>query len=324
MRYRFIAVLHNMGLDTIKNRGIQVFDGARISNGCEVLSEVLETQLFKATAGIHSINEFKDAVYFYIDGEFEDIKIKEQVDRIGNQQTFFFLRQAQNLASELWTVKDNNVYVRDGFLLTYNNDFEDGCTFKASLSAIPNFATGFGECSVFSDEEVLSAINSFIPYSNEDFNEESFGGKYPNSSHFFKNSGSERIDRATYFTMAARNNLALPMKIVSYCTALECLFTSGTSEISHKIAERVATMLGTTGEGKKNLFKLVKKAYGHRSTIIHGSSLKGNEEDLIDISRGLDQILRELLAAEHVIFSKNDEEIENYFVDLLFTNTSTL
>lgn len=320
MRYRFITVLHNMKLDTVKNRGIQIFDGARISNGSEVLSETLGTSLIQATAGIHSIDEFEDAVYFYIDGEFEDIITQEQVDRIGNQQTFIFLRQAQNFASELWMVKDNNIYVRDGFLLAYNNNFEDGCTFKASLSAIPNYATGSFEYSTFTDEEVISAIHSLIPYTNEDFDEESFGGKYPSSSHFFKNSGSERIDKATYFTMAARNNITLPMKIVSYCTALECLFTSGKMEMSHKIAERVAIMLGNTGEEKKNLFKLVKKAYNHRSTIIHGSSLRGNEEALIDLSKGLDDILRDLIVAEHDVFSMNDGELEEYFVDLLFAN----
>jgi len=324
MKYRFITILHNMKLDTIKNRGTRIFDSARISNGREALSEVFETRLFQDTAGTHSIDEFKDTVYFYIDGEFEDITTQEEMDKKGVEFTFLFLRQAQEFAMELWKIKDNNIYVRDGFLLTYNSEIEEGRTFKASLSEMPTYATGNGGISNFSNEEIMLATNDFVPLSVEDLGEDSVGGKYPSSSHFFKSSGSERIDRATYFTMAARNNSTLPMKIVSYCTALECLFTSGNSGVSHRIAERVAAMLGTSGEEKKDLFKLVKKAYGHRSTIIHGSSLKGNDEGLIDLSLGLDEILRDLIVAEHEIFSKNDGEIEDYFLDLLFTNTSAL
>lgn len=117
-----------MRLECIKNKGIQIYPGARISNGPEIFSEILSTDLMTATAGIHSIDEFKNKVYFYVNGEFPDIHTKEQMDKIGGKYTFFFLRQAQLLTHYLWRVKDNNVYVRDGFLLAYEQNFEDGFT----------------------------------------------------------------------------------------------------------------------------------------------------------------------------------------------------
>jgi len=136
MRYRFITIFHNLKLNFTTNKGKEIFSGARISNGPEVLASILETDLMKGTAGVHSIREYNDKTYFYVDGELKDIHTREQMDKVGNQYTFFFLRQAQKFALQLWEIKDNGIYVRDGFLLAYSNNFEDGCTYKASLSEI--------------------------------------------------------------------------------------------------------------------------------------------------------------------------------------------
>ena len=216
-------------------------------------------------------------------------------------------------------IKDNNVYVRDVFLIVYQNQFEDRFTYKASLSEVFTFATGEQKRSLFTDSEISSAIYDFQPPTLKDFGEESFGGKLPDSNHLFKEYDSNRFVRASYFLGVARNIHILPMKIVSYCTALECLFTVGKSEINHKIAERVAIMLGTSKKSKKDLFRLIKDAYNYRSSLVHGQNLKGKENALVDISRGLGGVLRELIVAIHEIFSKSDQEIENFFIDLLFS-----
>lgn len=322
MKFRFITILHNLELDTIKNKGTQVFPGARVSNGTQVLSETLDTKLMHATLGVHSVNEFNNSVYFYIDGECSDIQSKEKMDEIGTEHTFFYLRQAQDFAQKLWEIKDNNVYVRDGFLIAYHEHFEDGFTYKASLSEVFTYATTEKKKSFFSNSEITSAIKDFEPSKLEEFEEESFGGKWPNSSHLFKAFGSDRMTRASYFTGKARASSIIPIKIVLYCNALECLFTTGKSEINHKIAERVALMLGTSQESKKELFQLVKSAYGTRSTLVHGQSLKGTEDKLVYLSKGLDNILRELIVHNHEIFSKEvkEDKMNNFFIDLLFTD----
>ncbi|MCK6207684.1 hypothetical protein KZX50_19770 [Bacillus infantis] len=325
MKYRFITILHNLKLESRKNKGIEIFPGARISNGNEILEETLKTRLLMGTAGVHSVDEFEGSVYLYIDGELEDIVAQEEMDEIGVKYTFFFLRQAQQFAVNLWTLKDNNIYIRDGFLINYTNQLESGRTFKASLSEVFTYSTGKRDdedgnnlLALYSDNEIAEVLHNFSPYQLGDMDE--YGGKYPAASHFFKNSGSERMDRAIYFTMDARRNAALPMKIISYCTALECLFTTGKTEVNHKIAERVAVLLGNDAEDKKRLFSLIKKAYDYRSTVIHGSSLKGENKDLIEISRSLDDVLRLLINGKHEIFSKKDKEIDDLFMDLLFRN----
>lgn len=310
-----------MNLNTIKNKGTEIFPGARISNGSRILSETLETNLLRGTLGVHSTNEFKNKVYFYIDGEFKDINSKEQMDKIGVIYTFLFLRQVQYFTLQLWKIKDNNVYVRDGFLLAYKKNYEDGCTYKASLSEIFSYSTCEQKESIFTDYEILTAVCDFIPPTLKDYGEASLGGKLTNSDHFLKIKGTNRIKRAYYFIGAARNSSILPMKIVSYCTALECLFTIGTSEINHKIAERVAIMLGTSEESKKDLFRLIKEAYNYRSSLVHGQYLKTTEGKLADISKGLDNVLRDLITTNHNIFLKNDNEMEDYFLGLLFNQT---
>nr|WP_246869798.1 hypothetical protein [Priestia megaterium] len=84
------------------------------------------------------------------------------------------------------------------------------------------------------------------------------------------------------------------------------------------MAERVALILGTSKETKIEYFKLIKGAYNYRSTLVHGQYLKGEEEALVSISKGLDDVLRQLLVANHEIFSMKDTEMENDFLELLF------
>ncbi|MHA4151426.1 hypothetical protein [Bacillus cereus] len=318
MKFRFITPFFNLKLDSVLNRGIGIFPGARITNGPEERTKILNTKLMKDTAGIHSLSEFDDATYLYIDGELETFKSKAEMDEVGVKYTFYYLRLAQDLINDLWKVKDNNIYVRDGFLLAYHNHFEDGFTFKASLSEIYFYSTCEDKESTFTKNEIQSAARDYTPFPIDEYEERHFGGKNPDSDHLFKNKGSNRLDRAFYFTLIARTSCILPMKIVAYCNALECLFTIGTSEVNHKIAERVALMLGTTGETKKELFKLIKKAYDYRSLVVHGQQLKGEEVKLVDISQKLDDILRQLLVAKHDVFSKNDTEMGETFTNLLF------
>lgn len=314
MNYRFITVLHNLKLDSMKNRGIEIFPGARISNGSQILEETLGTQIMKEVAGFHSINEFKDSTYFYSDGI---LGLEESIDYYNIKYTFYLLRLAQFLTHNLWEVKDNNVYVRDGFLIVYNNNFDDGYSYKASLSAIFTYSNLEKKESLFKDDELRSAISKYELILFSDFNDQ---GKWPQSDPLLKAMGSKRLDRALFFIVMARMMSILPIKILSYCTALECLFTIGSSEINHKISERTAILLGDTREKRIKIYTLIKTAYKYRSELIHGQYLKGTDDDLAAISMGLDDVLRQLISNRYNIFLKNDEEMEAIFLDLLFSD----
>lgn len=167
--------MHNLKLESIKNKGIQLDKNVRLSNGTEVLSDTIETDLMRGTCGVHSIYEFEDKAYIYIDGEFDET---EQADEIGNKYTFYLLREAQSFTNCLWNIKDNNVYVRDGFLIIYDKNLDDGVTYKASLSEVFSLSTCEKKESLFSDSEITSAKENFSLASFQNYNEESFGGKF--------------------------------------------------------------------------------------------------------------------------------------------------
>lgn len=322
MKYRFIAVLHNLKIDGYKNKGTEIFPGARISNSSHIVKQTLETQLIKETLGFHSINEFKDASYVYIDGDLESLysQVKEEdLNKRNAHIGFVLLRKVQFFIACLWKVKDNNVYIRDGFLIIYDGDIEGGITYKASLSEVFTNSDTRMTMSEFADHEIRKAktiLNTEIDGSSI----LEFGGKDTTSDHLYKNKGYNRINRAEYFIASARRHSIIPMKIMSYCNALECLFTTSKTEVNHKISERVAALLGSSLETRKNYFKIIKDAYNARSSIVHGQTLnKETDDSLCKLSSQLDEILRELIVGDNEVFYKSDKEIEEFFTDLLFS-----
>lgn len=306
-----------MKLDRRLNKGIELYPGTRITNGPEIKSDILDSQLMKATAGLHSIDEFDNTVYYYKTGDFPSIDTYDEMNLKGGQYTFYFLREAQGFTTDLWMVKDNGIYVRDGFLITYKERLEDGISFKASLTETFKSSSGSRERITFTKEEIDIAIQNFYPYMNDEISEDDYGEKYPNFEHFYKASSPERMGKAEYFTIAARTNAALPMKIVLYCTALECLFSTAKAELTHRTAERVAALLGGSSQEKKELYKFIKKAYDYRSTIIHGSNLKDEEAILMNTSIRLDDTLRQLILGNHEVFTMKNEEMDDFFITLI-------
>lgn len=317
MKFVFLTVLHRMKVDTALFKGIRVSSGTRITNDRRALSEIFDSSLMQDTAGVHSINEFRDSVIWYRTGDFKDVVSHDGFR--GSMYAFHFLREAQQFVYDLWSVKDNGIYVRDGFLVTYFDKIDSGRTWKVSVSTVLSEASGERGSTTFSSEEVRSVARTFIPHEVKDVDEVTHGGKYPTNEPFMRNSNYGRVGRAWYFLVAARAAAIPPMKILFYCTALECLFTTGSSELTHRIAERVAILLGSSAEQRIELFKFVKEAYGFRSTIVHGSSIKeGNEAALVTVCTRLDEVLRQLIVMDHEVFHMKEGDMDRWFLELLF------
>lgn len=95
---------------------------------------------------------------------------------------------------------------------------------------------------------------------------------------------------ATYDRWPAGND----SKLLDTVTSLEA--TLGTdSEISFKLAFRVASILAGNDEERSDLMKLVKGFYDARSKLVHGGSLKQKQTDLIARVDELRALLRRLL-----------------------------
>ena len=305
-------------------RGRKLDRITRITNQVDALHEVFSSELFEHTIGTHSIDEFRgnnfNSVYYYKVGMLPDLITPQNIDEYGVAYTFYFLREAQKFSMDLWFIKDNNIYIRDGFLLTYSEKIQDGSTFKASLTETFKKATGMSNSpTLFSNSEISEAIKGFNSYDLSNFSVDNSGGKVPDFSHFYTQSksqaNSQRIIKAYYFVLTARQNAAVPMKILSYCTALECLFNTSVSEISYQISERVALLLGKNKEDRLEIFHTVKNGYKYRSLVVHGSNLKGDELKASKVSNELDSILRQLLNENYSIFSESPTFINEFFLN---------
>jgi hypothetical protein len=315
MKYRFITIIHNLEIDCANCRDIKLESAGTISNRKCVLEKTFKNNLSIDTLGVHSIDEFNNQVFYYLDGTFDNNVTESEIHKRGTRFTYALLRLIQSLIFDFWKFKDNNLYIRDGFLYVYENQISDGYTFKGSLSSMPTFSDLNQVKSLFSENEIKNALSvSQNEISVENLFSDDFNYKEPTYDHFFKYGKSERTDRAWYFILNARNQPTLPMKIVSYCTALECLLTTSKTELVHRIAERVAILVDDETEKRVNTYNLIKKAYEIRSTIVHGAYLKGSNEDLKNISFEVDKLLRKLMAIELDVFSKKDDELDKYFI----------
>jgi hypothetical protein len=144
------------------------------------------------------------------------------------------------------------------------------------------------------------------------------------SSRFMMEKGYSRSGRALRFVAAARRAPDLAFKIANYCSALETLFTTESTELAHKLSERVAFFLGERGYNRRAVFTTIKSAYGVRSKLVHGDTLKPIQTEGLPLLSSqcdvyLREILREIFSSEKLknLFDSHNEEIEEYFAGLI-------
>lgn len=316
MKYRFISVIHYLKLDK-QDCTISLTSGI-ISNNGDLLKEVLnyKSDLALGTMGVHSINEFQGNTFYLVDGEFDASITHEKVDTFGTMMAFGFLRQIQSLTNDLWFIRDNSVYVRDGFLFVYDKDFEDGVSYKASLSTINTKAIGIIEETCFSTEEIVSVAENMPMISLDEI---SSGANFRTATQFqyFKNAKMGRKAIAEVYVFHARASASLPMKVLMYITSMEALVSTSTFELSHQVAERAAVLLGEDSTARNAIYIEIKKGYGYRSKTAHGEALQGTEQDVVILLERLDEYVRRLLMLD-TPYDLELKDINNYFLEKLF------
>lgn len=132
---------------------------------------------------------------------------------------------------------------------------------------------------------------------------------------------TSRMFRAFLFIDHARDATYPVLKISFYAGALECLFTTDGSEISHKVAERVAFYIHQeASKTKKEIYKTVKDIYDVRSKFMHGQALDSKKHKdnqvLIDFSISIDHILR--LIMQKIVFKDSDIFLDNTNLEAFF------
>ncbi|MDD1959009.1 HEPN domain-containing protein [Pseudomonas sp. 39004] len=137
---------------------------------------------------------------------------------------------------------------------------------------------------------------------------------------------SSRFDRFLSFMTSSRKVHHPSLKIAQVCSALESLFSTSTSELTHRLSERVAHFLGGSSQVMESRYQFMKKAYTIRSQVTHGSHIRASDiEASASISQGLQDICREIVfmvlrvpEKQDVVYGSN-EQIEDYFRRQLFS-----
>lgn len=312
MKYKFIAAIHWLQLEK-ENLSIKLKSGY-ISNVSSKLDEIFDNSLSLCTLGLHSIDEVREAPsYYVIDGDFGNDVNQNDVDHFGTAFCFAMLRQIQLYVSKLWRLKDNSVYVRDGFLYSYTNEIGDGSTFKASVSIVNSFANGNIINVIFSKTDLLSITKDMEIIPLEDVLGQRQNFKEATQIQHYKQSGLSRKELAEMYVSLARKEAVIPLKILMYCSAMEALVANSTTELSHRVAERVAVLIGNNQEERCNVYSNVKLGYDTRSKVAHGDFIKKNEEIIRETSVKLDEYLRQLLILDDP-YSKNSDKMDQFYL----------
>ena len=317
MKYLFICAIFYFELE--KERMTIPLRSGSISNERQLLNEIFGNNLSIGTLGEHSIDEIIDAPSYYVaEGCFENDFKKSNIDAYGTQVTFAFLRQIQVFIGNFWRLRDNCAYVRDGFLFVYDENIADGCTYKASVSLVNSFANGEQRDVLFTAEEIMNFANNMTLFDVKGVIEHKICYRNPTQKQHYKGAGLDKKDMSEMYVSLARGTMIIPMKVMAYCIALEALLANTTTELSHRVAERAAVLIGKTREERCGIYTIVKKSYDVRSKIAHGDFIKGSEDDVKKYSEKLDGYLRELLSLTEP-YELENSKVDEYFLNLLMS-----
>ena len=135
---------------------------------------------------------------------------------------------------------------------------------------------------------------------------------------------NSRIVRCFEFLHCARTSYSIPLRVAHYCSAFEALFASTTTELTHRLSERIAHFVGKTSEDRHRIYGVAQRAYNLRSQVVHGSSLsKETIKKTSTICTETDELLRVTLRRIiednklWLLLSSSNEEIDLFFLNRL-------
>lgn len=315
MLYKVITKLHFLKTNEKMNKGKQIFGDIRLSNSNVLLDREFKTRTFMDMIGLLEFDDLHDSTYLYAIGEINgSLNGRERIDYLSR-----YINTAQLFSTALWFVKDNSVATENSFL--YMENVEGPSVSSNGRAVYFSNARCENQLTLFNSDELKQAIDFLHTLVSEESLTQN-----AKLSYGYLNNEASRIERFFYYLQAARGQNHLPSRISLYCTMLETLLSTDTTEITHKIAERAARFIGESFDERSVIYKKVKDAYSIRSSTVHGDKLKKAfrvEDRLKETSVDIDDILRRIITKilnnkEHSIRFHNDnhETLNEWFIKL--------
>lgn len=240
-----------------------------------------------------------------------------------NQVLSYLLQKLYHVAlfrQVLWMAKDNSVNNELGFV-----HFGRGMTLTVHSNMLATMYSrhdGSFSRETFSRSELQDCRRFYRSFISMDENPlAQIGGTRLSKE-------APRLSRAIYHLQVTRHQSDLALKIASYCSALECLYATSSAELTHQLSERIACFLENSPQSRVDCYAQAKEAYGIRSRVIHGHSLKGDTiSKLAEVSRRCDDWIRRSLIKiltdddAYRAFGHKPEELDKYMLCQIFGAT---
>ena len=319
-QYIFITSLQYLKPETPLGANWGIVGDLKISNSLSVANRLITTTL-QDRIGQLEINRILSGdpfVYAIASFPLEGASEESQMSVL-----FTYLAHTQQFMNMLWLVKDNSVNFDLGFL-QYPFTTELSMVRVSSNSMSPIFSKADGKRSqvAFTTAELKEAITYYDLFlGGQEFkilNPESPLGPLGETT---------RLSRALYFLQAARAAWYLPEKVAYYCTCFESIVSTNPTELAHQVAERVASLIGEDPSHSVEVYRNLKRAYGTRSKLVHGSKLTDATDRYLTDSTNCDTYLRRLihvLIAEQPVrnaIEQNAEKVDQFFLENIFRET---
>ncbi|MCY7574390.1 HEPN domain-containing protein [Bacillus pumilus] len=325
IKYKFIAHAYDLEIKDTMNRDIKVFENLRISNNSNKVSEIFHP-LFREAIGSLEYDCLLSGPYYYAEGEIKDDSLFDEKSECEFLDSF--MKNAQLVNSFLWLVKDNSVRVEKGYM-----QLETGREVKFSSngrSVMFYNLKGDRESLLFNIEELKLPEMFYNKYFGQTVNISGLNDK-ADSFKEIPVYESSRIERALYLLQTARAQNYLPERIAIFTSLLETLISTSNTDVTHKLRERIAWLLGESYEEREDIFNDMGVIYGIRSQHVHNSTVpKGTRtpEKLILNAGKLEnyarRVLVKVLIEEKIgnLYQENDrgkyddERLEKFFKSL--------
>ncbi|HOY33183.1 MAG TPA: HEPN domain-containing protein [Bacteroidales bacterium] len=213
----------------------------------------------------------------------------------------------------LWFVKDNNTYINEVYFAwaAVSSKYSNSYSYKVDNSSVTTFT--------YEDIENAVSIMQTI------FNIEKIKYILPSTPPLHQDDKNNIIYKSIYLISIIRSSFDLSMKISNSCMLFELFFSADSSEIVHKLSERIAFFLTNNAEQRIKIYKCVKDAYNIRSKLMHGDCLQSSLFNRIqEVANNCDSLIRVLMYSilsykkVHAIFLMDNVQKNEYFERLVF------
>jgi hypothetical protein len=306
--------------DGIPESGLELEENFRLGYDPEVLRAFIETFKFKIQIGLFEVRVLtENRNYAYALTRYQD---SDTTPEVGTAFVRSFTIRSQLFQLALWMVKDNSCNTSAAFLairekggqLQYISDRTNVIYFNTEC----RFAeTHFTEAELKRAIEFFHHFDRVIPKVVQNVADTQRSALTHDS----------RIGRSLFFVQAGRAQNEIGLKSAFYSMAFESLFSTDTTGVNHRVAERAALFITDPGgQKRRDVYRDVHDLYNFRSLVVHGSPIKGKDlEKLLGLVKRCDEHLRETftkitedttLAA---LFSKHDPDaVREHFFERLF------